>query len=88
MEAGTVQTMNRLAEHVALMVEVGVTNRKTFSIRWLGDLVAVDTSDISKIIFFEVRFCRPSGRLALWAWMLEMPSDGAGIHPSLFACPR
>jgi uncharacterized protein YndB with AHSA1/START domain len=27
MEAGTVQTLNRLAEHVALMAEVGVTNR-------------------------------------------------------------
>jgi len=27
MEAGTVQTLNRLAEHVALMAEVGATNR-------------------------------------------------------------
>ncbi len=27
MEAGTVQTLNRLAEHVALMAEVGLTNR-------------------------------------------------------------
>jgi hypothetical protein len=59
MEAGTVQTLNRLAEHFALVVEVGVTNRSTFSIRYLTDVVAVDTSDISKINSEPVDFAAP-----------------------------